>query len=246
MSTNIPFAAVERLFNVDSLVLGKVKTKSVSGSVSEFDSEPCPIITPQPTPNLLLDHATVEASRIKLENVWSTIDNFPSTDNQRVRCLYCNIRFMEFIETPEATRWFIPLRQEKKEDLFLEETPECSDEEDNSSNSDDSGEDDEDEDRSLALKDITPISRSCQTYYVYSGEGIYCSYFCSHMQLTTRKMSSENMKRQLKLLDLMYKDWYGVKPQVITTPVTKDHIEEYGGYISKFAYKVHAFKYEGK
>lgn len=238
MSTNIPFAAIERLCNVEALVLGKIKSKSGNGSpVSfEYSSEPCPIITPQPTPNLLLDHSTVEASRVKIENVWATINDFPTTNNPRVCCLYCNIRFMEFIETPEATRWFIPLRQEKKEDIPLVDEEPSSDTEDSDS---------EEAPAEPTLSEIAG-TRSGQTYYVYSGEGIYCSYFCAYMQLTTRKMSVENMNKQLKLLALMYKDLYGVKAPVITTPVVKDHIEEYGGYVSKFTFKVHAFTYEGK
>jgi hypothetical protein len=210
-------------------LLGKIKTKSGCHS-SPVDTEPCPIITPQATPNLLLNHAAVEASRVKLENVWSTIDDFPTVDNPRVCCLYCNTRFMEFIETPEATRWFIPLRQEKKEDLYLVEEP--------------PGEEDDDESNDESLNEPISPSGSGRTYYVYSGEGMYCSYFCAYMQLKTRDMSVENRNKQLKLLGLMYKDLYGVKAPVIDTPVVKDHIEEYGGYISRFTYKNHAFTYE--
>lgn len=227
MTTNIPFAAIERLCNIEDFVLGKIKTGSTGKSVES--TEPCPIITPQPTPNLLLDHSTLESSRVKMENVWCTIDEFPTTDNPRVCCLYCSTRFMAFIENPTAIRWFIPLRQDKKEELSI------------------TGETPEESTRETLPRETLPVASSTGvTYSVYSGEGIFCSYFCTHMHLNSRKMPQENTNRQLKLLDLMYKDLYGCKPPVITTPVVKDHIEDYGGYISRFKYKVHAFKYEGK
>ena len=82
--------------------------------------------------------------------------------------------------------------------------------------------------------------------FVYNGEGIFCTYFCTVMYLKTKKISAENMNRSLKLLDLLYQDLYGIKPPGIDTPVNKEHLEEYGGYLSRFKYKAHAFSYEEK
>lgn len=225
MSINLPFKAVERLLFVDDWVLnGTTGISNIPGtfsgnsqkennnSNSGVDSSECPILAPQPVPNLLLDHDLIESSREKLENFWNTSGKFPTTSNKQVCCIYCSIPLLDFVDDVEVNRWFVPTRREKKVTFTI----------------------DEDE-----------ISHEVnESSFVYSGYGIFCTYYCTNMYLRNKKMLAEESMKGLKLLDLLYKDCYGSSAPVIGTPVVKEHLTEYGGFLTRYRYKNHAFSYE--
>lgn len=208
MSFNIPFIAVNKLLNVEDYITGKITTKSNSVAQDDDDDDELPpILSPQPTPGLLLDHSKVEASRTRIENVWNTQKDFPSVNSKKLCCLYCGLKLVS------NRRWFLPTRREKK---FPE------------------------------VLDDDPITISSEPYFIYFGEGVFCTYYCAFMQCETKKIRSESSALYNKLLKLMYLDFSGRHPPVIDVQITRDHLEKFGGFLSTEGFRENALKYEPK
>lgn len=236
MSFNIPFIAVNKLLNVEDYITGKIATKSFRGggsggspAIEEDDDELPPILAPQPVPGLLLDHSKIEASRTRVENVWNTKKDFLTTESRKLCCLYCGMKllFHRADSSGAVNRWFLPTRRERRMELVEELS---GDEEDT-----------EETERPREEPSLSPT-----VSYVYFGEGVFCTYYCTFMHASTKKMKAEATASCLKLLKLMCQDFSGRAPPVIDIQIVKDHLEKYGGFLSEQEFRENALRYEPK
>lgn len=236
MSFNIPFIAVNKLLNVEDYITGKIATKSARGApIDEDEDELPPVLAPQPVPGLLLDHSKIEASRTRVENVWNTKKDFLTTESRKLCCLYCGLKilFHRGEDSTVVNRWFLPTRRERRMEFL-------------GGLSGDEGDEEHVACLEEPTREVHPLAERTLVSYVYFGEGVFCTYYCTFMHATTKKMKAEATAACLKLLKLMYQDISGLTHPVIDIQIVKDHLEKYGGFLSEQAFRENALRYEPK